>query len=308
MPGVNTFIPGVDGKMYINPLKKAFRAFHVTIDDETVQVPANQTIQTTATITQDINFAAYKTAGRSDDEYVNVLSPRMLVSINNPWLGWELMNRPVHMATCIGLRNGLATETNTLHPHMFAQPMFLPGPQALVFTLQDFSGVNQNFQCVVGGRQLLRYEVDERSAKEKYDALEKQLASRITMPYWLTTDRPVVITNNNVTELTFPMSVPPDAHFEAHSIMAVSTSPFRWSITDTYSGKWWHNRLNNPVGLDSRYSVGDARFPWRLEEPTFVMSNNRIMLTILNLGPAIGTNQIFFTIHGRLLMKNPQDR
>lgn len=293
-----TFTRGKGQKLQINPLKRAVRDYNLIIDGETVAVPANNTVQATCTVTQGINFEGYRISGRTSDAGDPNISPRLLVQIRNPWLGWTLMNRGIHFATLFG---------NNLNPHVFAQTMYLPGPQALVYTLQDFSGGNQTFQANVGGRQILPDKVDERNAKARYDELERLLRSRIAMPYWLTTDQPVVLTQTN-TEVTFPMSVPESAHFEAHYITGISDAAYQWSAMDTYSGQWWHNRVNNPAGLDNRYSVGNAQFPWYLDEPTVVLANHKIMLSLRALALVGGQNRIFFTIGGRLILKNPEDR
>lgn len=286
-------------RLAINPLKKGVRAYSAILDGETIAVPANTTVQATSTITQDVQFEGYRLSGLTTDVGDPNISPRLLVQIRNPWLGWTLMNRGIHFATLVG---------NNLNPHIFAQTMYMPGPQALVYTLQDFSGGNVTFQASMGGRQILPSDLVETSANQEYKRLERLLKSRISMPYWLTTDQPINLTVANQ-DFTFPMSIPEGAHFEAHYLMAISDvavggTTFQFGLMDTYSGKWWYNRVNNPAWIDARYAVGNAQFPYYLDEPTYVAANHKIMLSVRTPALLAGQMRIFFTIGGRIILKD----
>lgn len=288
---IGSFVRGPDGKLYVNPLKKAVRDFFLQLDAETINVGANATVGGGATVTQDTHFEGFKWMGRTTDVGDPNVSPRMLVTARNPQVGYNLMNRPCHWATVIG---------GNLQPYSFPTTLFLPGSQSIQYTFQDFSGAPVTVQLAMEGRAFYWQKFEQGVARKEVDQLLHGLNRRRWFPYWLTTDRDVNL-NQILTEQTFTMSIPRGGDFEAWKIAAISDAAFQWTIVDQFSGQFWHNRTVAPNGVDNRVSLGSNLFAMELNEPTLVGAGTQISISIRALALVGGQNRIWFTIGGRLI-------
>jgi hypothetical protein len=117
----------------------------------------------------------------------------------------------------------------------------------------------------------------------------------------MTTDQAILQTQT-VSEQAFPMTIPYQGDFEAFKISAISDAPFQWTIVDTYTGNFWHNRVSNPFGVDNRISLGSATFPMEFSEPTTAGPTTKLMLSVRSLALVGGQNRIFVTIGGRIIL------
>lgn len=229
------------------------------------------------------------------DSTAGTLNSNFTVLLKEVGEARNFMNAPVHVRTMFG--------TGQL-PGLLREPYMFMSQHNISLQAQNIAGLAPtSMRMYLCGAQyypwspeLLRYRKDK---QDMTALLQKWLnRRRYVMPYWQTTDTPVVLPDATPTD--FFAKISDDGHFEAfgHSVVTSAAAvvppvnPFIMTISEVKTKQTLMN------GQISQFNgIGDARFPTMYPTPYLIPAGYRLRITITNTSGA--PLSVWLTFFGR---------
>lgn len=231
-----------------------------------VTVPANQSIRRVMSIDKSGIVDVRRLNGKAT-------SSEMLVSLYDNEYQRFLMNRPVHFSNIIGTAQD---------PFLLPVPLIIHQTQSLVLDLTDLSGVDNSFDPAFHGR---RYYFD--AFTEIFDKASN--ATRLSRPYFYTTDDDVNLQFNNNIQTAF-LTIVNDADFYLYAINSHHQGDYRVKVSNLSTGLTWQNGW-----IHSDNFAGRAR-DYAFFEPMLLQRRTQLKIDFLNLHSS--TNRVYLGFIG----------
>lgn len=209
----------------------------------------------------------------------------------------DFQNRPIHVRAMFG--------TAQL-PAMLREPIFIPSQHQIQMKASKISGGATTMRMFLVGPQYYpwapQFLAEPEAKANLLDVLRKwKQRLQYVYPYWQTTDTDVLVLGNATT--TNFMKIGDDGHFEAFTLVAISTGNFALEISEVKSGQTLMNGM-----ITQTNGIGNAQLPTILVMPYLVPAGTILRCTITDLSGI--PNQIFLTLVGRKIcapFKDVQD-
>lgn len=233
-------------------------------------------------------------SGSFEDSTDGTASSNFSIFMKNNGTGRALMNFPIHIRTVMG--------TAQL-PTILREPYYFTPNDQLAVYLNKISGSTSTARFYMNGTQYCAYSTSllgrgNKAAEDVFKRIRQwRERSKYVMPYWqspnfLNTDGSGSTTLSGNTTANFDSIIPEDSHFEAFTIMAVSTGNFGLQIAEVKT-----KRLLMNGQITKTNAIGTNTYPTILPVPYLIPAGYRLRYTLTDLSGS--TNTIWICMHGR---------
>lgn len=306
------------GKHVPHPLKRYVKPYMLATDPATVTVTANTVSDPIPLVIDGKGHfeVLYSMAEATDFNFT--------VALFDPEHRPLLMNREIHARTiCSGFATATALETFTTagaagRPFIWPEPWFLnveKHGRALFATFRDLSGSNNTIRFSLHGRRY--YHVGAPAGVQR--EIERLYKQRVSMPYFYTTDREVILAASTTTD--FNMRISDDAYFECWKKMAftdqtVASQPNNASFNvqiferqddrPLIAGRMTRPQAASAFSTRGDLYFGDAEFPYLADEADLYDPNTLLKFTLAN--QVASENRVHLTYAGRkVFVPSPEE-
>lgn len=284
---VPTYVRNSQGQLVINPRKVDMASFYLTPD-----APNNPVVLGAGATSGPLSFTVSQDGPAEFFYLLHEKTNATLVTVDlfDESSRLRLNNRAIHIDTMFGQRTpAIAGVEMGVLPHLLAETLWVQPSRSVLMTFNDGAAGNTIYP-IMCGRRFYNY---ANPSQQMAESVEKRNArSRLSSPFWLTTDNNDIAVLGGAAGLGF-LRTPASGYFECWKICTFSTGAFSWRITEpngrTNSNDWIHNRAG----------TGTGPLPLVLPEPTVYAPNTNLRLDVVDLSAA--PNTIYFTMVGRII-------